>query len=65
MIYRKIYRNNADLIREINVTIFYFHSNVIPSKEALLLAAKWYRNDKFHYIVYGLGLGYHVIELIN
>lgn len=43
----------------------YFHSNVIPSKEALLLATKWYRNDRFHYIVYGLGLGYHVIELIN
>lgn len=43
----------------------YIHSNVMPSKEALVLSDEWYSEYKFHYIIYGLGLGYEVYELIN
>lgn len=43
---------------------YYLHSNNDIIKEAFALAKFWYANRKSHsYIVYGLGLGYHIIEL--
>jgi len=42
---------------------YYFHSNNDPFYEAILLANEWYTIDKSVYIIYGLGLGYHVAEL--
>ncbi|MGB8454206.1 MAG: 6-hydroxymethylpterin diphosphokinase MptE-like protein [Anaerocolumna sp.] len=42
---------------------YYFHSNNRPDHEAMLLAHSWYEEDKRTYIVYGLGLGYHIYEL--
>lgn len=41
----------------------YFHSNVNVGKEAFTIADSWYSVDKTSYIVYGLGLGYHINEL--
>lgn len=42
---------------------FYLHSNSMPLYEAFLLAEGWYRQDAKAYIVYGLGMGYHIHEL--
>lgn len=42
---------------------FYFHSNVNIGKEAFTIANSWYSIDKTRYLVYGLGLGYHISEL--
>ena len=44
---------------------FYYHSNVNALKEAAILAEEWYSNDQSVYILYGLGLGYHVKELAD
>ncbi|HKL79627.1 MAG TPA: 6-hydroxymethylpterin diphosphokinase MptE-like protein [Mobilitalea sp.] len=41
---------------------YYLHSNVNVWKEAALLARSWNNKDKTKYIIYGLGLGYHVYE---
>lgn len=41
----------------------YFHSNNYPTMEALHLAYNWYSSEKYHYVVYGLGLGYHILKL--
>lgn len=43
----------------------YFHTNIYPTKSAIKLSDEWYSEYKFHYIIYGLGLGYEVYELIN
>ena len=43
----------------------YLHSNGDILREAFMLARDWFHNDKSEYIVYGLGLGYHVNELMN
>lgn len=42
---------------------FYLHSNYMVKKEASLLAHDWFQLDKTHYIIYGLGLGYHIEAL--
>lgn len=42
---------------------YYFHSNKDPVEEARILIEDYIEQDKEHYIVYGLGLGYHVQEL--
>lgn len=42
---------------------FYMHSNNNPQAEAMILANTWYTEDKHRYVVYGLGLGYHVKQL--
>lgn len=42
---------------------YYLHSNAVPSKEAFELATAWYQPEKEEYIVYGLGLGYHILAL--
>ncbi|NMA73281.1 MAG: motility associated factor glycosyltransferase family protein [Bacteroidales bacterium] len=44
---------------------FYYHSNLNPLKEAAMLAEEWYSKDKSEYNLYGLGLGYHVMELVD
>lgn len=44
---------------------FYFHSNSRIRQEAFLLARQWYREDKKRYIIYGIGMGYHIRELLN
>ena len=43
----------------------YFHSNNYPTREALDIAYSWYSSDKYHYVVYGLGLGYHILKLVQ
>lgn len=42
---------------------FYMHSNNHTLKEAKTLAESWYSEEKITYIIYGLGLGYHVQKL--
>jgi hypothetical protein len=42
---------------------YYLHSNTNASQEASLVAKEWYQPEKSNYIIYGLGLGYHIIEL--
>ncbi len=44
---------------------YYVHSNGQVMKEARILAEEWFHPDKFEYIIYGLGLGYHVKELLS
>lgn len=44
---------------------FYFHTNSKVSLEAFLLARHWYQDNKQRYIIYGLGMGYHIHELIK
>jgi len=44
---------------------YYLHSNHRVENEAFILANSWYNLEKDTYIVYGLGLGYHIIELAN
>ncbi|QHQ60702.1 DUF115 domain-containing protein [Anaerocolumna sedimenticola] len=48
-----------------NSNKYYFHSNNNPSSEAMTLAHSWYKEDKTEYVIYGLGLGYHIFELFN
>ncbi len=42
---------------------YYLHSNNQVIREAFTLALSWYSLDKSQYIIYGLGLGYHIREL--
>lgn len=42
---------------------FYFHSNSLIQSEAFLLAKHWAQEDKKKYILYGFGMGYHVLAL--
>lgn len=44
---------------------FYFHSNLDVVAEAFALANYWYSTEKSNYIIYGLGFGYHVKELLS
>ncbi len=41
----------------------YYHSNKSPFLEGLLLANSWYSYEHTKYVIYGLGLGYHVDAL--
>lgn len=43
----------------------YLHSNNRVGYEAFTLANSWYSIDKTKYIIYGLGLGYHISELLT
>lgn len=43
---------------------FYFHTNNRISAEAFMLARHWYDKDTKRYIIYGLGFGYHINELL-
>lgn len=42
----------------------YLHSNINVWKEAAALAASWYQSSRNSYIIYGLGLGCHIQELL-
>lgn len=42
---------------------YYLHSNVDPRQEAEELVQEYFECDCEHYIVYGLGLGYHIAAL--
>ncbi len=44
---------------------YYFHSNGLVSKESWSLAREWLLEGKEEYFIYGLGLGYHVRELME
>lgn len=44
---------------------YYLHSNGQIYHEAGMLAREWFSDDKSKYIIYGLGLGYHVMELME
>lgn len=44
---------------------YYYHSNGHVLQEAALVAGEWFEPDKSEYIIYGLGLGYHIKELAD
>ena len=44
---------------------FYFHTNSQIQSEAFILAKHWSKEPKNKYIIYGLGMGYHILELLN
>ncbi len=44
---------------------YYLHSSCNVYQEALTLALSWYSEQKTEYIVFGLGLGYHIEALIE
>lgn len=44
---------------------FYFHTNGRISAEAFMLARHWFRKDAKRYVIYGLGFGYHIYELLS
>lgn len=43
----------------------YLHSNGDPYKEAAEIAEAWFDREHYEYVVYGLGLGYHVQALLD
>lgn len=43
----------------------YLHTNHKISQEAFLLARSWRESNIHTYVIYGLGLGYHIMELIK
>ncbi len=44
--------------------VYYYHSNVDPLAEAVTFARYYYDITCDHYIIWGLGLGYHAMELL-
>ncbi len=44
---------------------YYFHSNNNPMLEGMLFADQYYSIDNDSYIVFGLGLGYHIKALLD
>lgn len=48
-----------------NSNQYYYHSNHCVVKESLQLINSWYSEEKSCYIIYGLGLGYHIDELLS
>lgn len=44
---------------------YYYHSNVNPVKEAMEFARYYYNPNAENYVIWGLGLGYHVTELLR
>lgn len=52
------------LVAESNGSQFYFHTNGKVMKEAFLLSRHWYKEGIKNYIIYGLGFGYHIQELL-
>lgn len=45
--------------------VYYYHSNVNPAREAEDFARYYYNPDCGEYVVWGLGLGYHIQELLK
>lgn len=52
------------LAAENNGDSFYFHTNGRVQSEAFILANHWYKEEIKEYILYGLGFGYHIKELL-
>lgn len=52
------------LAAENNGDSFYFHTNGRVQAEAFILANHWYKEEIKEYILYGLGFGYHIKELL-
>ncbi len=44
---------------------YYLHSNGQVLHEAGIIAREWFNDDKEVYVVYGLGFGYHIQELLE
>lgn len=44
---------------------YYLHGNGQIQREAGILARDWFSEEKSEYIIYGLGLGYHIMELLD
>lgn len=44
---------------------YYYHSNVDPMKEAADFARYYYRPGCEEYVIWGLGLGYHIQEMLK
>jgi hypothetical protein len=44
---------------------FYIHSNGRVQYEAFILANSWYKEKTQEYVIYGLGFGYHIKELVT
>lgn len=44
---------------------YYLHSNGLVLLEASELAREWFDDESTDYIIYGLGLGYHISELLE
>ncbi len=44
---------------------YYFHSNNNPVLEGKIFAEQYYSIDYDHYVVFGLGLGYHIQALLE
>lgn len=53
------------LVAENNNSQFYFHTNGRVNAEAFMLARLWYTKEAKSYIIYGLGFGYHIEELLQ
>lgn len=53
------------LVAENNGAQFYFHTNGRIHEEAFILARGWYKKEIKEYILYGLGFGYHIKELLS
>lgn len=43
----------------------YLHSNGNPYREAAEIASVWFDREHYEYVVYGLGLGYHIQALLD
>ncbi len=43
----------------------YLHTNDNPYEEGRILAQSWFDGEHYEYIVYGLGLGYHIQALLD
>lgn len=52
------------LVAENKDSQFYFHTNGKVMKEAFFLSRHWYKEDVKNYVIYGLGFGYHIQELL-
>lgn len=48
-----------------NDNSIYMHTNHRVTQEAFLLANRWYEPAKETYVIYGLGMGYHIKELLR
>lgn len=44
--------------------VYYYHSNVNPTKEARAFAEYYYNIHQKSYLLWGLGLGYHIINMM-
>ena len=56
---------NGELTMQMRTTGIHIHSTVNPTAEGRNFAQEYYRIEYNSYIVLGIGLGYHVKELLN